>query len=380
MSLTNVKSGWQRRFFVSKREPAFGTAAAMNFVFDTPGSHAPLRVEQERETDADLARGVEGPTQEFYLEKHCDRVVPMRLSPEALGLFAANCLGADAVTGTTAFQHKITPVAAGTFPGSLSIEEHASGTAADSDTDKALLGMAVKSIELSYEDKGWVMLNVELFGSGKSAAATSPTEASMVGRSLYFPVNKINVSVKAEATEHQSSWAGTFAGETTPGAFSGFAGYTSIGKAIKKLSAKWDNAYTDELSRRAGGSSAAGIIREQPRGSVRRGTLDFECYTSDTTKALIYAALAGTQSNNVEYSVVIECISDLLIDATKLYCFVWAFPLMRFVNTPSGSQGMGYQSDRYSLEAKWPTAGTVTDPIQIISYDGQSAEYDSTPA
>jgi len=381
--------GYTRRFYMSRiREATFGTAVALNYYLNLEGG-AMLRPSVATINDANTANNLESPRKQVHLEKSLDATLSVSASPVSVGWGAAFAMGSDSVvdiatgSGTNDTLHQFVPMAAATAHYSATVEDHASGATAAAATDLKHAGVCVEGFDVSWGESGLVQNSIVLAGSGITSAAGDQTESGLFGPICYFPANKTTVFIKACSTEHTAEWkpddVATY-GWTPPltaGTHNTYSGFTDIGSDISNATLSFRNNFTRRNT--AGTSSGAGIYGVAPYRNWKAGgngtaaTLSMTWHLNSDTDDYVWSLLNGTDSNNAEYSIVIECVSDW-ITATggAYYGFAFMLPCAGIVQTPGSDGGPSdMRQDSITFFAKtglgtasanlWPIYGYLAD-------------------
>jgi len=378
MALTSARRGFKKRLNVGRLRGTYGTGNALSsgvFVLDTLPS-PPIRPQVATVTDKELATGEEFAQKQIPLEISVNHTWQMWAGNESLAIGMAFALGDDAISGANPYTHAMTMAAAGTYPGAMTVEEHIDGATGSSTTDKRLIDLTVTEVSLSWGRTGMAQISLTVQGSGRSAALANPSSQSVVN--VYIPANKIQVYVASASTEGQSNWNGSFTGATSAGTLanaSNISGNVAIGQLLE--SGKLTVRNILEADRAAGSSTAAGIYGEQPEVVRREATFECKLIEDNTSDDFLYALLASSQTDNAEYTIMIDWATDKQITGSNYYSGMIVLPLCGIEQTPDGEATLELAKDNIRFFAKKTYAGTSRDPIHAYFYDAQSAVYNN---
>lgn len=378
MALTSARRGFKKRLFVGRLAGTYGTGNALSsgvYVFDTL-PNAPIRPQVATVTDKELATGVEFAQKQIPLEVSVNHTWQMWAGAESLATAFAFALGDDAVSGANPYTHAVTMAAAGTYPGAMTVQEHINGDTEDSTTDKRLIDLTVTEVSLSWGRTGMAQLSMTVQGSGRSAALKTSISGGPVN--VYIPANKIQVYIAAAGTEGTSTWGGSFTGATSAGVpanESNISGEAKIGHLLESGKLTFRNVL--EADRAAGMSTAAGIYGEQPEVVRREATFECKLIEDNTSDDFLYALLGSTQTDNAEYTIMIDWATDKVITSGHYYSGMIVLPLCMIRQTPDGDATLELAKDNIVFEAKKTYAGTSRDPIHVYFYDAQSGVYNA---
>lgn len=381
MALATARIGHQRRLYVDQtKETTWGTsragagtviADAACHVFDQLGDSKPPRIKQNLVDTAELATGYQGATRAIPLDREAPGELSMWLSTEALGIFGAYCLGADAVTTATLDNlHAITPAALTTLPAGLTIEPHENGSTYDSNTDHRHVGAAVTEIRVRGGRQGLATMRVVILGSGKVEAGANYTEANVTKPSVFFPAGKCRISMAAESSEGTSPWSSW----TSQGTGSVFQ--NTLATDLSQHVDEWEFIIRQVIgaTRSGGTSTTSGTYGAQ--GHVIRREAEFSCtwILDNTTDDFVKGLYNMTAEDNFRYAIQLEGISDVPLTNDWVSCGI-VLPLAQMMMTPESSGGLDLSTERTQWKAHSPTAGSILDMMRIFVTNSETGDY-----
>lgn len=376
MALSNVRHGFRRRLYLSQaKESSYGTAATLTHVFDLlENSDVPV-LEVANATDGELASGIEYPVKQYTLERSLNSpTFRMWASPASVGWSFAYALGDDAVTDTTGdYRHLISPIAIGSFIGSFTMQHHGGGATVDTNTDTKFSGCVVESVELTGGRTGFLQLALKL-SSAVAAIATgsSQTESGLDKADAYIPINKCKWTIVAASAENTSEWSGTYTQPTSTGVMANSLS-TDISQHVESFAIRHVNPIVAD--RAAGSSSGVGIYAAQPVITRRSTEIDLTLVLDDTTDDFIKALQNSTHTDNAEYTLAMEFVTDVAVSGGNvLYSGYILFPLVGFRETPKPSSTFGAQMLDVKFFAKHDT---TYGPIRVYVNNAESAVYNA---
>lgn len=380
MALTSVGRGFKRRLWIGRtRQSSYGTASALssNTLKADVLPSAPTRQKTATMLDNEMATGTDFPQKQIPLEITTSAKWDFWASPEMIGFWMAAIMGDDSVstTGTSNYLHTITMVAAGTYTGAFTVEEHTDGDTGNSSRDKLWSDLTPTKVTITWGRTGLARMSVECMGSGRASSCVNPTETATIN--VWLPVNKIRFWVAPASALGTSAWGGSYTAPSSAGTFanaSNITGEVDFSQNIE--SATFIYEQTLAADRVAGSSSGAGIYGEQPEVVRRSARLEVKWLTDNSTDDFLYALPGSTESAQAEYTVFLEFVTDKLVN-NRYYGGAIIMPLVGLTDSPDGDATLDLMQDSLTFFAKKTYAGTSRDPVHVYTVDGQNVTYNN---
>src|SRR5690606_30828449 len=285
-------------------------------------------------------------------------VQPLRVwaSSNSIAWAYAFAMGRDRMDGSgTNRTHAIEMCGKTEFPGSFGLLDYINGPSYVSNHDFAHAGCYVEGVQLDWGREGLIEQVINIGGSGK--LITSPgnvdeggTPVPMAGTG-YFLANKTRVTLASASAEHDSSWGGSWTVQSSVGTYANtLSGGINLSEYAESFSLNYVNGYTRQ---RAGGTNTgAGAFGVQPRLSRNRDVV-LTANLLQTSTALTKALLAATYTNNAEYTIIIEMVSDDLVTTDVYHSVGFVLPLVGIRQVPqSGGDMSDLRTESFEFFAK----------------------------